>query len=66
MALDGLMGRMADKPGIQFPDAQTVERASCWGPPGAQIYRRFTARPCRLTLADYPKPDALSEDGAET
>lgn len=62
-ALDGLMGRMADKAGIQFRMLNRSKGPAVWGP-RAQIDRRLYRDAMQAELADYPNL-VLIEDGVE-
>ncbi|WP_340691466.1 tRNA uridine-5-carboxymethylaminomethyl(34) synthesis enzyme MnmG [Hyphomonas sp.] len=62
-ALDGLMGRMADKAGIQFRMLNRSKGPAVWGP-RAQIDRALYRRAMQAELADYPNLTII-EDGAE-
>ena len=62
-ALDGLMGRMADKAGIQFRMLNRSKGPAVWGP-RAQIDRALYRQAMQAELADYPNLTII-EDGAE-
>jgi tRNA uridine 5-carboxymethylaminomethyl modification enzyme len=62
-ALDGLMGRMADKAGIQFRMLNRSKGPAVWGP-RAQIDRALYRQAMQDELADYPNLTII-EDGAE-
>ena len=62
-ALDGLMGRMADKAGIQFRMLNRSKGPAVWGP-RAQIDRALYREAMQAELADYPNLTII-EDGAE-
>ncbi|MEM5515682.1 tRNA uridine-5-carboxymethylaminomethyl(34) synthesis enzyme MnmG [Henriciella sp. AS95] len=62
-ALDGLMGRMADRAGIQFRMLNRSKGPAVWGP-RAQIDRKLYREAMQAELADYPNL-TLIEDGAE-
>ena len=62
-ALDGLMGRMADKSGIQFRMLNRSKGPAVWGP-RAQIDRSLYRQAMQAELADYPNLTII-EDGAE-
>lgn len=62
-ALDGLMGRMADKAGIQFRMLNRSKGPAVWGP-RAQIDRSLYRQAMQAELADYPNLTII-EDGAE-
>ena len=62
-ALDGVMGRMADKAGIQFRMLNRSKGPAVWGP-RAQIDRALYRTAMQAELADYPGL-TLIEDGAE-
>lgn len=62
-ALDGLMGRMADKAGIQFRMLNRSKGPAVWGP-RAQIDRKLYREAMQAELSDYPNLTIL-EDGAE-
>ncbi len=62
-ALDGLMGRMADKAGIQFRMLNRSKGPAVWGP-RAQIDRKLYRAAMQAELATYPNL-TLVEDGAE-
>ncbi|KCZ91765.1 tRNA uridine-5-carboxymethylaminomethyl(34) synthesis enzyme MnmG [Hyphomonas johnsonii] len=62
-ALDGLMGRMADKAGIQFRMLNRSKGPAVWGP-RAQIDRKLYREAMQAELADYPNLTII-EDGAE-
>ncbi len=62
-ALDGLMGRMADKAGIQFRMLNRSKGPAVWGP-RAQIDRALYREAMQAKLADYPNL-TIVEDGAE-
>ncbi|MBA3070462.1 MAG: tRNA uridine-5-carboxymethylaminomethyl(34) synthesis enzyme MnmG [Hyphomonas sp.] len=62
-ALDGVMGRMADKAGIQFRMLNRSKGPAVWGP-RAQIDRKLYREAMQAELSDYPNLTIL-EDGAE-
>ncbi|HCX09614.1 MAG TPA: tRNA uridine-5-carboxymethylaminomethyl(34) synthesis enzyme MnmG, partial [Hyphomonas sp.] len=62
-ALDGLMGRLADKAGIQFRMLNRSKGPAVWGP-RYQIYRKLYRDAMQAELADYPNLTII-EDGAE-
>ncbi len=62
-ALDGLMGRMADKAGIQFRMLNRSKGPAVWGP-RAQIDRALYRQAMQSELSDYPNLTII-EDGAE-
>ena len=62
-ALDGLMGRMADKAGIQFRMLNRSKGPAVWGP-RAQIDRVLYRQAMQAELSDYPNLTII-EDGAE-
>ncbi|MEH6487465.1 tRNA uridine-5-carboxymethylaminomethyl(34) synthesis enzyme MnmG [Hyphomonas oceanitis] len=62
-ALDGLMGRMADKSGIQFRMLNRSKGPAVWGP-RAQIDRALYRQAMQAELADYSNLTII-EDGAE-
>ncbi|MFN7056555.1 tRNA uridine-5-carboxymethylaminomethyl(34) synthesis enzyme MnmG [Hyphomonas sp.] len=62
-ALDGLMGRLADKSGIQFRMLNRSKGPAVWGP-RSQIDRKLYRQAMQAELADYPNL-TLIEDGAE-
>jgi len=62
-ALDGVMGRMADKAGIQFRMLNRSKGPAVWGP-RAQIDRKLYRQAMQAELGDYPNL-AIIEDGAE-
>ena len=62
-ALDGLMGRLADKAGIQFRMLNRSKGPAVWGP-RAQIDRALYRDAMQAELADYPNL-TIVEDGAE-
>ncbi|MBU4568529.1 MAG: tRNA uridine-5-carboxymethylaminomethyl(34) synthesis enzyme MnmG [Alphaproteobacteria bacterium] len=62
-ALDGVMGRMADKAGIQFRTLNRSKGPAVWGP-RAQIDRKLYREAMQAELSDYPNLTIL-EDGAE-
>ena len=62
-ALDGLMGRLADKAGIQFRMLNRSKGPAVWGP-RAQIDRALYREAMQAELADYPNL-TIVEDGAE-
>lgn len=62
-ALDGVMGRMADKAGIQFRMLNRSKGPAVWGP-RAQIDRKLYREAMQAELSDYPKL-LIIEDGAE-
>ncbi|KAH9475256.1 tRNA uridine 5-carboxymethylaminomethyl modification enzyme MnmG [Psilocybe cubensis] len=55
-ALDGLMGRVADKAGIQFQILNRSKGAAVWGP-RAQIDRKLYKRSMQNLLFNYPGLD---------
>ena len=62
-ALDGLMGRLADKAGIQFRMLNRSKGPAVWGP-RSQIDRKLYREAMQAELLDYPNL-TLIEDGAE-
>ena len=62
-ALDGLMGRLADKSGIQFRMLNRSKGPAVWGP-RAQIDRSLYREAMQAELSDYPNLTII-EDGAE-
>ena len=62
-ALDGLMGRLADKAGIQFRMLNRSKGPAVWGP-RSQIDRKLYRDAMQAELADYPNLTII-EDGAE-
>jgi tRNA uridine 5-carboxymethylaminomethyl modification enzyme len=62
-ALDGLMGRMADKAGIQFRMLNRSKGPAVWGP-RAQIDRALYRQAMQAELANYANLTII-EDGAE-
>lgn len=62
-ALDGLMGRMADKAGIQFRLLNRSKGPAVWGP-RAQMDRKLYRDAMQAELADYPNLTII-EDGVE-
>jgi len=62
-ALDGVMGRMADKSGIQFRMLNRSKGPAVWGP-RAQIDRKLYRQAMQAELGAYPNLTIL-EDGAE-
>jgi tRNA uridine 5-carboxymethylaminomethyl modification enzyme len=62
-ALDGVMGRMADKAGIQFRMLNRSKGPAVWGP-RAQIDRKLYREAMQAELGDYPNL-TIVEDGAE-
>ena len=62
-ALDGLMGRMADKSGIQFRLLNRSKGPAVWGP-RAQIDRKLYREAMQAELAAYPRLSII-EDGVE-
>ncbi|KCZ64719.1 tRNA uridine 5-carboxymethylaminomethyl modification protein [Hyphomonas sp. L-53-1-40] len=62
-ALDGLMGRLADKAGIQFRMLNRSKGPAVWGP-RAQIDRKLYRDAMQAELADHPNLTII-EDGAE-
>jgi tRNA uridine 5-carboxymethylaminomethyl modification enzyme len=62
-ALDGVMGRMADKAGIQFRMLNRSKGPAVWGP-RAQIDRKLYRQAMQAELGDYPNL-TIVEDGAE-
>ncbi|KIK64123.1 hypothetical protein GYMLUDRAFT_95024 [Collybiopsis luxurians FD-317 M1] len=55
-ALDGVMGRVADKAGIQFHILNRSKGAAVWGP-RAQIDRKLYKKHMQAALANYPNLD---------
>nr|GAT55107.1 mitochondrial translation optimization protein [Mycena chlorophos] len=55
-ALDGLMGRVADKAGIQFTILNRSKGAAVWGP-RAQMDRQLYKKHMQAALRDYPNLD---------
>ncbi|KAJ3848341.1 mitochondrial translation optimization protein [Lentinula lateritia] len=55
-ALDGLMGRVADKAGVQFHILNRSKGAAVWGP-RAQIDRDLYKKHMQSALRDYPQLD---------
>ncbi|KAE9394917.1 glucose-inhibited division protein A subfamily [Gymnopus androsaceus JB14] len=55
-ALDGLMGRVSDKAGIQFQMLNRSKGAAVWGP-RAQIDRKLYKKHMQAALSDYPNLD---------
>ena len=62
-ALDGLMGRIADKAGIQYRLLNRSKGPAVWGP-RAQIDRKLYREAMQAELADYPNLTII-EDGVE-
>ncbi|ABI76060.1 glucose-inhibited division protein A [Hyphomonas neptunium ATCC 15444] len=62
-ALDGVMGRLADKAGIQFRMLNRSKGPAVWGP-RSQIDRKLYREAMQSELADYPNLTII-EDGAE-
>lgn len=62
-ALDGLMGRLADKAGIQFRMLNRSKGPAVWGP-RSQIDRKLYREAMQDELSDYPNLTTI-EDGAE-
>lgn len=62
-ALDGVMGRMADKAGIQFRMLNRSKGPAVWGP-RAQIDRKLYREAMQAELGAYPNLTII-EDGAE-
>ncbi|MFN7178506.1 tRNA uridine-5-carboxymethylaminomethyl(34) synthesis enzyme MnmG [Hyphomonas sp.] len=62
-ALDGVMGRMADKAGIQYRMLNRSKGPAVWGP-RSQIDRKLYREAMQAELAAYPNL-TLVEDGAE-
>jgi tRNA uridine 5-carboxymethylaminomethyl modification enzyme len=62
-ALDGLMGRLADRSGIQFRMLNRSKGPAVWGP-RAQIDRKLYREAMQAELSDYPNL-TLIEDGVE-
>lgn len=62
-ALDGVMGRMADKAGIQFRMLNRSKGPAVWGP-RSQIDRKLYREAMQAELGDYPNLTII-EDGAE-
>jgi tRNA uridine 5-carboxymethylaminomethyl modification enzyme len=62
-ALDGVMGRMADKAGIQYRMLNRSKGPAVWGP-RSQIDRKLYRQAMQAELGDYPNL-TLIEDGAE-
>jgi len=62
-ALDGVMGRMADKAGIQFRMLNRSKGPAVWGP-RAQIDRKLYRQAMQAELGAYPNLTII-EDGAE-
>ncbi len=62
-ALDGLMGRIADRSGIQFRMLNRSKGPAVWGP-RAQIDRRLYRQAMQAELQAYPNL-TLIEDGVE-
>lgn len=62
-ALDGVMGRIADKAGIQFRMLNRSKGPAVWGP-RAQIDRKLYRQAMQAELGDYPNLTII-EDGAE-
>ena len=62
-ALDGLMGRIADKAGIQYRLLNRSKGPAVWGP-RAQIDRKLYREAMQAELADYPNLTII-EDGVD-
>ena len=62
-ALDGLMGRLADKAGIQFRMLNRSKGPAVWGP-RSQIDRKLYREAMQAELSNYPNLTII-EDGAE-
>lgn len=62
-ALDGVMGRMSDKAGIQFRMLNRSKGPAVWGP-RAQIDRKLYRQAMQTELGAYPNLTII-EDGAE-
>ena len=62
-ALDGLMGRMADKAGIQFRMLNRSKGPAVWGP-RAQIDRKLYRQAMQEAILNHPNLTVI-EDGAE-
>jgi tRNA uridine 5-carboxymethylaminomethyl modification enzyme len=62
-ALDGVMGRLADKAGIQFRMLNRSKGPAVWGP-RAQIDRKLYREAMQAELSGYPNLTII-EDGAE-
>lgn len=62
-ALDGVMGRMADKAGIQYRMLNRSKGPAVWGP-RSQIDRKLYRQAMQAELSAYPNL-TLIEDGAE-
>ncbi|HAY05027.1 MAG TPA: tRNA uridine-5-carboxymethylaminomethyl(34) synthesis enzyme MnmG, partial [Hyphomonas sp.] len=62
-ALDGVMGRMADKAGIQYRMLNRSKGPAVWGP-RSQIDRKLYREAMQAELSAYPNL-TLVEDGAE-
>jgi tRNA uridine 5-carboxymethylaminomethyl modification enzyme len=62
-ALDGVMGRIADKSGIQFRMLNRSKGPAVWGP-RSQIDRKLYRQAMQAELSDYPNLTII-EDGAE-
>ena len=62
-ALDGLMGRLADKAGIQFRMLNRSKGPAVWGP-RSQIDRKLYREAMQAELTDYSNLTII-EDGAE-
>ena len=62
-ALDGLMGRMADKAGIQFRMLNRSKGPAVWGP-RAQIDRNLYRKAMQAEITRHPNLTVI-EDGAE-
>ena len=62
-ALDGVMGRMADKAGIQYRMLNRSKGPAVWGP-RSQIDRQLYRQAMQAELSAYPNL-TLIEDGAE-
>jgi tRNA uridine 5-carboxymethylaminomethyl modification enzyme len=62
-ALDGLMGRIADKAGIQYRLLNRSKGPAVWGP-RAQMDRKLYREAMQAELSDYPNLTII-EDGVE-
>ena len=62
-ALDGLMGRIADKAGIQYRLLNRSKGPAVWGP-RAQMDRKLYREAMQAELSDYPNLTVI-EDGVE-